>query len=160
MRFFMVAIAFLTFASNAEAKHRHRHQHHHQRVARHHPPHYHYATHESSHASANVSGLVGGLASKAMEIVGSCASRIISTVRPGAVVAGSGHPSLHRDGRAVDIQGNPSCIYAHLRDWPGGYSVDYSAVRHVHVSLGGREDGARFRHGGGHRRHRMRYAGA
>ena len=60
--------------------------------------------------------------------------------------------SLHASGRAVDMKGNPSCIYAHLHGWPGGYSIDYGRVHHVHISLGGREDGLRFAHGG-HRRH-------
>ena len=132
---------------------------HHRAVRRHHVHHaarhivrYH-LVHETAHA---YSGLIPELATKAAEIVSSCASHVISTIRHGAVIAGSGRPSLHRDGRAVDIQGNPSCIYAHLSGWRGGYSVDYSAVRHVHVSLGGREDGARFVHGGGHH-HRYAY---
>jgi hypothetical protein len=161
MRFFMVAIAFLMFASSAEARNHHRHDHHQRLVVpHHHSSHRHYSNHEVAHASPGIDGLVGGLASKAMEIVGNCASRIVSTVRPGAYVAGTGRPSLHRDGRAVDIQGDPVCIYAHLRGWPGGYSTDASVVNHVHISYnpGGREWGARFVHGG-HRRYRVRYAG-
>lgn len=68
--------------------------------------------------------------------------------------------SLHASGNAVDMQGNPTCIYAHLHGWPGGYSTDYSRVRHVHISYdaaGGREMGLRFAHGGGHK-HRRRFA--
>jgi hypothetical protein len=53
---------------------------------------------------------------------------------------------MHASGRAVDIKGNPHCIYSHLQGWPGGYSVDYGTVQHVHVSLGGVEDGLRFAH--------------
>jgi hypothetical protein len=52
---------------------------------------------------------------------------------------------MHASGRAVDIRGNPSCIHGHLQGWPGGYSVDYG-VQHVHISLGGHEDGLRFSH--------------
>ena len=70
-------------------------------------------------------------------------------------VAGTRRLSLHASGRAVDLRGNPSCIYAQLQNWPGGVSVDYFRVRHVHLSLGGREDGLRFAHGGS----RIRYAG-
>jgi hypothetical protein len=95
------------------------------------------------------------LEAKAHEIVSSCGSTIISAFRPGARIAGSGHPSMHASGRAVDIKGNPNCIYSHLRGWPGGYSVDYGSVQHVHISLGGREDGLRFTHYG---HHHARYA--
>ena len=66
--------------------------------------------------------------------------------------------SLHSVGRAVDIRGNPRCAYAMLRDWPGGVSVDYGRVGHIHFSYdphGGREMHARFSHGG-HRRRRAR----
>jgi hypothetical protein len=89
---------------------------------------------------------------------------LISAHRPGAVVAGSGRASLHSayPSRAADMAGNPSCIYAHLHGWRGGYSVDYSRVKHVHISwsppgsghMAGREWHARFNHyGGGRRRH-------
>jgi hypothetical protein len=94
----------------------------------------------------------GQLQAKAHEIVSSCGSTIISGFRPGARIAGSGHTSMHASGRAVDIKGNPHCIYSHLQGWPGGYSVDYGAVQHVHISLGGFEDGVRFSHHGSHHR--------
>jgi hypothetical protein len=98
---------------------------------------------------------VGGtLAEKAREIVASCGSTVISSFRPGARIAGTGHASMHASGRAVDIRGNPSCIYGHLHGWRGGYSVDYGAVQHVHISLGGHEDGVRFSH---HSSHRIRH---
>jgi hypothetical protein len=113
--------------------------------------HFHRWQHEDSHA-VNVTGIEGTLAAKAHEIVASCGSTIISGFRPGARIAGSGHVSMHASGRAVDIKGNPGCIYSHLHGWPGGYSVDYGSVQHVHVSLGGFEDGVRFsHHGSGHR---------
>lgn len=100
-----------------------------------------------------LAGVYGPLADKAREIEAACGSSVISGVRH-TRVAGTRHWSLHASGHAVDMQGNPSCIYAHLRGWPGGYSVDYGRVRHVHVSLGGREDGIRFVHRAG----RTRYA--
>jgi hypothetical protein len=113
-------------------------------------------------------GMIGGvsapLAAKAREIAGACGSTIISGHRR-TRVAGTGRMSLHASGRAVDMRGNPGCIYAHLQGWPGGYSTDYGRVKHVHISLGGSEDGLRFAHGGHHRHyahagHRHRFAHA
>jgi hypothetical protein len=103
---------------------------------------------------ASLGGITSNLAAKAAEICSACSSKVISAFRPHARVAGSGRPSLHASGHAVDITGNPACIYAHLHGWRGGYSTDYGAVHHVHISLGGREDGIRFVHGG----HASRYA--
>lgn len=99
-------------------------------------------------------GLVAPLAAKVAEITSTCGSHVISAVRH-TFIAGTRHISLHASGKAADVTGNPSCIYAELRGWPGGYSVDYGRMRHVHISydnLTFREWGARFRHGGGHRR--------
>lgn len=107
-----------------------------------------------SKASAlDLSGVISPLVAKAHEIINSCGSVIISGVRPHARVAGTNRISLHASGHALDLKGNPSCIYAQLKGWPGGYSIDYARVRppHVHLSLdgvGGREMGARFTHAG------------
>jgi len=104
-------------------------------------------------AVRGLQGVYGPLAAKAREIASACGSRVISGVRH-TRVAGTRRMSLHASGRAVDMAGNPSCIYAHLHGWSGGYSTDYGRVRHVHISLGGREDGVRFAHRVG----RVRYA--
>ncbi len=101
-----------------------------------------------------LAGVYGPLAAKAMEIEAACGSRVISGVRH-TRVRGSGRWSLHASGRAVDMAGNPRCIYAHLKGFAGGYSTDYGRVAHVHISLGGREDGLRFAH---YRPRRHRYA--
>lgn len=93
-----------------------------------------------------VSGIVAPLAAKVAEIQSTCGSRVISAVRH-TRVAGTRIMSLHASGHAVDIVGNPSCIYAQLSNWAGGYSIDYSRVAHVHISWGGREHGVRFAHG-------------
>lgn len=110
---------------------------------------------EAYRAKNLLNGIVAPLAAKASEIEAACGSRVISGVRH-TYVAGTHRISLHASGRAVDMQGNPSCIYAHLRNWPGGVSIDYARVNHVHFSYdpNGREWGARFAHGGG----RTRYA--
>jgi hypothetical protein len=128
--------------------------------------------HEISHAARrgrsghsgrgpSASDLIGPLQSKVTEIQSACGARLVSGYRPGARVAGSGHPSLHSvyPARAADMSGNPSCIYSHLQGWQGGYSTDYGRVRHVHFSysppgagyLAGKEWHARFAHySGGH----------
>jgi hypothetical protein len=111
-----------------------------------------------------IAGVSAPLAAKAREIASACGASVISGHRR-TRVAGTGRMSLHASGRAVDMRGNPSCIYAHLRGWPGGYSTDYGRVKHVHISLGGSEDGLRFAHGGHHRHyahagHRGRFAHA
>jgi hypothetical protein len=104
--------------------------------------------------SISLSGITPVLAAKAREIVADCGSLVISTI------SARGNRSNHPTGRAVDLRGNPGCIYAHLKGWPGGYSTDYNAVAHVHVSYnpGGQEWGLRFAHNS-HGRHRgTRYA--
>lgn len=111
--------------------------------------------------AASLKGVIPPLAAKAQEIVQACGSRVISSVR-NTRVRWSGRISLHASGRAIDMAGNPACIYAHLRHWPGGVSTDYRRVHHVHVSYwpGGREWGARFAHWRPVKRHIRRYAHA
>jgi hypothetical protein len=107
--------------------------------------------------AARLKGVIAPLAAKAAEIVSTCGSRVVSAVRH-TFIAGTRQISLHASGRAVDMVGNPGCMYALLKGWPGGYSTDYGRVRHVHISYkpGGREWGTRFVHGTRHaRRHRM-----
>jgi hypothetical protein len=118
------------------------------------------AVHRGSGKS--LAGVTPVLAAKAREIVAVCGSIVISAV------AGRPNRSNHPGGRAVDLQGNPACIYDHLQGWLGGYSTDYATApggKHVHVSWnpGGQEWGARFvhRHGKSRYAHRhRRYAHA
>lgn len=93
-------------------------------------------------------GLVEPLKAKAEAILASCPGAYIMSAVRHTRVRGSGRISLHASGRAVDMAGNPRCIYAQLQGWPGGYSVDYARVKHVHISYSpdGREWGARFAH--------------
>lgn len=91
--------------------------------------------------STSLAGVVQPLADKARQIVATCGSKVVSTTRRW------GKTPNHREGRAVDVQGNPSCIYRMLADWPGGVSTDYNAVQHVHFSYSPRHEwGLRFRH--------------
>jgi hypothetical protein len=107
-----------------------------------------------------VDGLVAPLAHEVAEIVSTCGSKLVSGVRH-TFVAGTHRVSLHSFGEAADVTGNAPCIYSMLHSWPGGYSVDYNRVHHVHISYepGGREWGSHFVHGGGygHRHHRYRH---
>lgn len=96
-------------------------------------------------SESRLAGVYAPLAAKAREIESACGSVVISGRRH-TKVAGTRRMSLHAAGKAVDMTGNSSCIYSKLRGWPGGYSIDYGRVRHVHISLGGREDGIRFAH--------------
>ena len=111
------------------------------------------ASKHRSGGSSSLSGITPVLAAKARKIVADCGSVVISTI------SARGNRSNHPIGRAVDLRGNPGCIYAHLKGWPGGYSTDYKAVGHVHVSYnpGGQEWGLRFAHKG-HGRRATRYA--
>lgn len=96
--------------------------------------------------AAGLHGVYPPLARKAMQMERVCGAVVISGVRPGAHVYGTHRRSLHASGHAVDMRGNPGCMYGLLRGWPGGYSTDYRSVGHLHFSLGGSEDGRRFAH--------------
>jgi hypothetical protein len=110
--------------------------------------------------SISLAGQPGPLIAKVQEIVRACGSRVISGDRPGARVAGSGRISNHARNTADDVAGNAHCIYAHLHGWPGGYSIDYARVGHVHISFDrSHEWGARFVHGGGTARYARRHIG-
>lgn len=105
----------------------------------------------SEASGIDISAVVPELRAKADAILAACpGTKVISAIRH-TRIRGSRRMSLHASGRAVDLRGNPRCIYAQLEGWPGGYSIDYGRVRHVHISLGGREDGLRFAHRGGRR---------
>lgn len=106
--------------------------------------------------SKSLAGVVAPLAAKARELQAACGARVISAVRHTYIAGTGGRLSLHASGRAVDMAGSPACLYANLKGWPGGYSVDYGRVRHVHISYApsGPEWGRRFVHGGSKRRSR------
>jgi hypothetical protein len=115
--------------------------------------------------STSLDKVVPALAVKAREIVAACGSVVVSAHRPGARVRGTRTMSLHSrtPAEAVDLKGNPACIYSHLHGWRGGYSTDYARVKHVHISLSsdGRESGKRFAHGHSKKRYakaKRRYA--
>ena len=66
------------------------------------------------------------------------AVKVISTCRPGAVIAGSGRPSQHRYGKAVDFMpnGNRGAMLAWLRSNANGAVITYGSG-HIHFDTGG-----------------------
>ena len=64
--------------------------------------------------------------------------RVISTCRAGAVIAGTGRPSQHRYGKAVDFMPAPGqrrAILAWLRSNAGGAVITYGSG-HIHFDTG------------------------
>ncbi|MFZ5690803.1 MAG: peptidase M15 [Pseudomonadota bacterium] len=65
--------------------------------------------------------------------------KVISTCRPGAVIAGSGRPSQHRYGKAVDFMPKPgqrAAMLAWLRANANGAVITYGSG-HIHFDTGG-----------------------
>ncbi|WP_334146928.1 hypothetical protein [Hyphomicrobium sp.] len=69
------------------------------------------------------------------------AVKVISTCRPGARIAGSGKPSKHGFGLAVDFDagGRKQAIVAWLRaNHTSGGTMTYARMSHIHVDIGPR----------------------
>jgi hypothetical protein len=70
------------------------------------------------------------------------AVRIVSTCRPGAVIVGSGRPSRHASGNAIDFHA-PDGRKAEVVRWlianhRAGGVMTYAAMNHIHVDIGRR----------------------
>jgi uncharacterized protein YcbK (DUF882 family) len=70
------------------------------------------------------------------------AVRIVSTCRPGAVIAGSGRPSRHASGNAIDFNA-PGGRRLEVVQWlianhRSGGVMTYAAMNHIHVDIGRR----------------------
>jgi len=64
---------------------------------------------------------------------------VISTCRPGATIAGSGRPSRHASGNAVDFEagGRKAAIIAWLvANHHTGGTMTYSDMSHIHIDVG------------------------
>jgi len=66
--------------------------------------------------------------------------RIISTCRPGATIAGSGRPSKHGSGQAIDFNA-PSGRKGEIVRWlianhKSGGTMTYAGMSHIHVDVG------------------------
>lgn len=70
------------------------------------------------------------------------AVQIVSTCRPGAVIAGSGKPSKHRYGLAIDFNapaGKKGAIVQWLiKNHRSGGTMTYAGMNHIHVDVGPR----------------------
>jgi len=70
------------------------------------------------------------------------AVQIVSTCRPGAVIAGSGKPSKHRYGLAVDFNapaGKKGAIVQWLiKNHHSGGTMTYAGMNHIHFDVGPR----------------------
>ena len=66
--------------------------------------------------------------------------QIVSTCRPGAKIAGSGRPSRHASGNAIDFnapRGKKSQIVKWLAsNHHSGGTMTYSGMDHIHVDIG------------------------
>jgi Peptidase M15 len=70
------------------------------------------------------------------------AVRIVSTCRPGAVIAGSGRPSRHASGNAIDFDApagrKPEVVQWLIANHRSGGVMTYAAMNHIHVDIGRR----------------------
>ena len=84
------------------------------------------------------------LTSEARALLGRIEARfgsveIVSTCRPGAVIAGSGKPSKHRYGQAIDFNagGRKGAIVSWLiANHHSGGTMTYAGMSHIHVDVG------------------------
>ena len=169
-RLFAVAIgiAFAMSATSADAKSRSRKHHvkashsHHYQQGRHHHARYASLRRHLRHGVRGASANRGCLVPAARALLARIESQfgpvqVISTCRPGAVIAGSGHPSLHRNGMAFDFRtSSKAAVVRWLAQHNSGGTMTYSHSDHIHadvgryhfVSLGGQRRLARaHRHG-------------
>ena len=70
------------------------------------------------------------------------AVRIVSTCRPGAVIVGSGRPSRHASGNAIDFDA-PAGRKLEVVQWlianhRAGGVMTYAAMNHIHIDIGRR----------------------
>ncbi len=65
--------------------------------------------------------------------------QIVSTCRPGATIAGSGKPSKHRYGQAIDFNAGPrkaAIVKWLIANHHSGGTMTYAGMNHIHVDIG------------------------
>ena len=139
-----IGLAVVMSAATAEAKHRHKkshakasysHQHrgHHPRYAKRTARHY---------ARSGATADRGCLTPTAKNLLARIEAQfgrvqVISTCRPGAVVAGTGHPSKHRYGMAIDFKtSQKAAVVRWLIANNRGGTMTYSHSDHIHADVG------------------------
>lgn len=96
----------------------------------------------------------GCLTSEARALLARIESRfgpvqIVSTCRPGAVIAGSGKPSKHRYGQAIDFNAGSrkgAIVSWLIQNHHSGGTMTYAGMNHIHVDIGYRF--VKLNHGG------------
>jgi hypothetical protein len=61
---------------------------------------------------------------------------IVSTCRPGATIAGTGRPSFHRYGKAVDFNTRKKAAAISFLRTQGVFVMTYCGMSHVHFNTG------------------------
>ena len=104
--------------------------------------------------SVSLEGVTPILAAKAREIEATCGSVIISAIAKRPI------RSNHPIGRAVDVEGNPGCVYALLKDLAGRlFHRLFSGASRPHQLQPRRPGvGIRSAHGQHHDHHGVRHA--
>jgi hypothetical protein len=86
--------------------------------------------------------------------------RIISTCRPGAVIAGTSRPSRHASGNAIDFDApkgrKPEVVRWLIGNHRSGGVMTYATMNHIHVDIGRRFVAL---NSGGYRRRSWRHIG-
>jgi uncharacterized protein YcbK (DUF882 family) len=144
-RFIAVAIGVALAVSATSAQAKHRAKHHGKAAYSHH--------HKRNSAGRTLAGRVGRgthgatvergcLVPAARALLARIESnfgpvQLVSTCRPGAVIAGTHHPSLHRYGMAIDFKTpHKAAVLRWLIANNSGGTMTYSDMDHIHADVG------------------------
>jgi uncharacterized protein YcbK (DUF882 family) len=142
-RLIAVAIGIAVVAAGvatAEAKHRHKKSH----VKASYSHHHHRYAHRTlrGYASSGASTSRNCLTPAAKNLLARIEAKfgrvqIVSTCRPGAIIAGTSHPSMHRYGMAIDFKtSQKAAVVRWLAANNTGGTMTYSNSDHVHADVG------------------------
>jgi uncharacterized protein YcbK (DUF882 family) len=139
-----LGFAFVMSAATAEAKHRYKKSHYKTAYSHHHRHHHKRYAHRTlrGYASSGASTDRGCLTPAAKGLLARIEAKfgrvqIVSTCRPGAVIAGSGHPSMHRYGMAIDFKtSHKGEVVRWLAANNSGGTMTYANSDHIHADVG------------------------
>ena len=131
-------------AATAEAKHRHKKSYVRASYSHHHRHHHHRYAHRTlrAYASSGAGTSRSCLTPAAKNLLARIEAKfgrvqIVSTCRPGAVIAGSGHPSMHRYGMAIDFKtSQKAAVVRWLAANNSGGTMTYANSDHIHADVG------------------------
>jgi len=131
-----------TAAATAEAKHRHKRSHVKANYAHQHR-HHHYAKRTlRGYASSGLGTSRNCLTPAAKNLLARIEAnfgrvQIVSTCRPGAIIAGTSHPSMHRYGMAIDFKtSQKAAMVRWLAANNTGGTMTYANSDHIHADVG------------------------